>query len=237
MFTTFPLKELTRLIILDLTGNPVCRVQNFRLFTVFHLNRLKILNGCGVTPKDQTQAKEIYMGKLTIELLGEKIGHFNFKNITELDLRNCKIKEIDCLSGSDFRSLRKLNFDNNLLTNIDCFASLVGLRNLSVNNNKIERLLSSDGNFGDHHKQMKSFLPNLEELYLGYNNLAKISDLGLHRISQLRVLHVQGNKILKVDGLEQMTNLSELVLDKNQIKAIDPLSFVSLISLKELHIK
>ncbi|KAJ3337839.1 hypothetical protein HDU91_001371, partial [Kappamyces sp. JEL0680] len=94
-FTTFPLKELPRLIILDLTGNPVCKLPNFRLFTIFHLNRLKILNGNGVTVKDQNQAREMYMGKLTVELLGEKIGHFNFKNITELDLRNCKIKEID----------------------------------------------------------------------------------------------------------------------------------------------
>ena len=42
---------------------------------------------------------------------------------------------------------------------------------------------------------------------------------------------------MKVDGLEQMTNLIELVLDKNQIKAIDNLSFLSLINLKELHIK
>jgi Leucine-rich repeat (LRR) protein len=236
LFTTFPLKELPRLIILDLTGNPVCKLLNFRLFTVFHLNRLKILNGSGVTLKDQNQAKEIYLGKLTIELLGEKVGHFNFKNIAELDLRNCKIKEIDCLSGSDFRSLRKLNFDNNLLVNIDCFASLSGLRHLSVNSNKLERLLSYDGSLNDF-KPQKSFLPNLEELYLGHNNISKISDLGLHRLSQLKVLYLQGNCIMKVDGLEQMTNLLELVLDKNQIKAIDNVSFLSLINLKELHIK
>jgi Leucine-rich repeat (LRR) protein len=34
-----------------------------------------------------------------------------------------------------------------------------------------------------------------------------------------------------------MTGLVELVLDKNQIKAADPSSFLSLINLKELHIK
>ena len=99
MYVGDKLKELPRLIILDLSGNAVCEVPNFRLFTTFHFNRLKILNGNGITTKDQAQAREIYMGKLTIELF-EKIGHFNFKNITELDLRNCKIREIDCLSGS-----------------------------------------------------------------------------------------------------------------------------------------
>jgi Leucine-rich repeat (LRR) protein len=34
-----------------------------------------------------------------------------------------------------------------------------------------------------------------------------------------------------------MTSLIELVLDKNQIKVADPTSFLSLISLRELHIK
>jgi Leucine-rich repeat (LRR) protein len=240
-FSLFPLKELPRLIILDLSGNAVCKASNFRLFTIFHLNRLKILNGNGITSKDQAQAREAYMGKLTIELLGEKIGHFNFKNITELDLRNCKIREIDCLSGGDFRSLRKLNFDNNLLVNIDCFVSLVGLRHLSLNNNKIERLLSMDTQFGNTSdspkSSMVSILPNLEELYLGYNCVSRVSDLGLHRMPQLKILYLQGNKISKVDGLEQMTNLYELVLDKNQIKTIDPMSFLSLINLRELHIK
>ncbi|OAJ40643.1 hypothetical protein BDEG_24350 [Batrachochytrium dendrobatidis JEL423] len=259
MFGIFPLKELPRLIILDLTGNA-------------------ILDGAGITAKEQTHAKEIYMGKLTIELLGEKIGHFTFKNISELDLRNCKIREIDCLANGDFRNLRRLNFDNNMLTNIDCFTTLVGLRCLSLNNNRIERLLSSDTaspvpassnlgsisslsgnslgelnssaagcNFGNgltlrrdstsDYGKSNPLLSQLEELYLGHNQITRIADLGLHRMPQLRTLYLQGNKIGKIDGLEHMTSLTELVLDKNQIKTADPLSFLSLINLKELHIK
>ena len=42
---------------------------------------------------------------------------------------------------------------------------------------------------------------------------------------------------MEIDGLEHMTNLIELVLDKNQIKCADQTSFLSLINLKELHIK
>ncbi|KAJ3312492.1 hypothetical protein HDV04_003092 [Boothiomyces sp. JEL0838] len=231
------------LMFLCLEKNLIKSLRPFaKISSLLELCKLKILNGTGITVKDQAQAKEMYMGKLTIELLGEKIGHFNFKNITELDLRNCKIREIDCLAGGEFRSLRKLNFDNNLLVNIDCFTTLCGLRHLSLNNNKIERLLSVDqvanGKPDDVAKPyLKSLLPNLEELYLGYNNIARISDLGLHRMPQLKILYLQGNKIGRVDGLEQMTNLIELVLDKNQIKQIDPLSFLSLINLRELHIK
>jgi Leucine-rich repeat (LRR) protein len=190
----------------------------------------------GVTLKEQTQAKEMYMGKLTMELLGEKIGHFNFKNIAELDLRNCKIREIDCLIGGEFKSLRKLNFDNNLLTKIDLFNSLPSLKHLSLNNNKIEKLLYSEMQSGVS-KNSKQMIPNLEELYLGYNQISKISDLALFRMPHLRVLYLQGNKITKVEGLDQMTNLIELVLDKNMVKAVDPLSFLSLINLRELHMK
>ncbi|KAH6567544.1 hypothetical protein BASA62_006015 [Batrachochytrium salamandrivorans] len=269
MFGIFPLKNLPRLIVLDLIGSPVCQISNYRLFLVFHLIRLKILDGAGIVAKEHDLAKEEYMGKLTIELLGEKIGHFTFKHILELDLRNCKIREIDCLARGDFRNLRRLNFDNNLLTNIDGFTSLSGLRYLSLNSNKIERLLLADiasptplgslnslygsgvngveneinnaslrygigpkkeftGESGNH----KIVLPQLEELYLGHNQISKMADLGLSRFPKLKILHLQGNKISKIDGLEHMTSMVELILDKNHIKGADSLSFISLINLK-----
>ncbi|KAI9104748.1 hypothetical protein DFS34DRAFT_575701 [Phlyctochytrium arcticum] len=251
LLSIFPLKELPRLIILDFTGNAVCHLENYRLFTIYHLARLKILDGTGIALKEQNAAREAYLGKLTIELLGEKVGHLTFKNISELDLRNCKIREIDCFAGFDFRNLRKLTFDNNLLTNIDCFVGLTGLRYLSLNNNKLERLLSTDqpapmtmGNgmmrldTPEYGRQfVRTLLPNLEELHLGHNVISRIADLALYRLSHLKLLYLPGNRISKVDGLDHMTNLIELVLDKNQIKAAEPSSFVSLINLRELHVK
>lgn len=153
-------------------------------------------------------------------------------------MRNCKIREVDCLSRGEFRNLRKLNFDNNLLANIDCFSELSGLKYLSLNNNRIEILLSTDGNqSGRQEVRAGLFLSQLEELYLGSNLISKISDLALYRMPQLRILFLQANKIAKIDGLENMTNMLELVLDKNQIRGADPLSFLSLINLKALHLK
>ncbi|KAI8619983.1 hypothetical protein BC830DRAFT_1059795 [Chytriomyces sp. MP71] len=249
LYNIFPMKELPRLIILDVTGNNVCQQPHYRMFTIFHLSRLKILDGASITPKEQSAAKEIYLGKLTIELLGAKIGHFSFRNISELDLRNCKIREADCFTGvnaADFRNIRKLQFDGNLLSNLDAFAGLQGLRCLCLNNNRVEKLLSNDmaavtGLNGwkvenaEYHR--KNIFPNLEELHLGNNTITRIADLGLYRLPQLKRLYLQGNKITRIDGLEHMTSLVELVLDRNQIKAADPSSFLSLINLKELHIK
>ncbi|KAJ3196285.1 Leucine-rich repeat-containing protein 9 [Irineochytrium annulatum] len=208
LYSIFPLKELPRLIILDLTGNAVCQVYNYRLFSIFHLSRLKILDGASITTKEQASAKEVYLGKLTVELLGEKIGHFSFRNISELDLRNCKIREIDCFNTGEFRSIRKLNFDNNILSNIDPFLNLIGLRSLSVNSNRLDRLVSTDGPAimsangwrieSPDISKMKVLLPLLEELHLGYNTISRIADLGLYRLPQLKVLHLHGNRISKV---------------------------------------
>jgi hypothetical protein len=157
---------------------------------------------------------------LTVELLGEKIGHFCFRNIAELDLRNCKIREIDCFktafqnsrgrnSFAEFRNLRKLNLDNNILTNIDSLIYIKSLKYLSLNNNKIERLLSTDvplskseseGNLVDTFSKFFLF-PQLEELHVGNNAITRIADLGLYRMPLLRFIHLQGNRISRVNFL------------------------------------
>ena len=79
--TLYLLKELSNLLILDLAGNEVSQRESYRLFTIYNLSKLKILDGAQVTHKETVSAREAYQGKLTIELLGEKIGHFQFSNI------------------------------------------------------------------------------------------------------------------------------------------------------------
>lgn len=44
------------------------------MFTIYYLRRLKVLDGIAVDPEEQGSAKEVYSGRLTIELLEEKIG-------------------------------------------------------------------------------------------------------------------------------------------------------------------
>lgn len=85
--SVFPLKEVHRLIILDLAGNSIFRIKDYRAFAIFHLPRLKILDGASISSKEVNTAKELFSGKLTVELLGEKIGHFMFRNIVEIGMR------------------------------------------------------------------------------------------------------------------------------------------------------
>lgn len=91
------LKDLPKLIILDLSGNPLCRHEKYRLYTVYHLRRLKVLDGVGVDNTEQAAARDRFSGRLTAEFLEEKIGHTYFEAIRELDLAQCRIREIEGL--------------------------------------------------------------------------------------------------------------------------------------------
>jgi len=59
----------------------------------------------------------------------------------------------------------------------------------------------------------------------------------LNKIPSLRSLFLQGNEITKVEGLESLRNLRELVLDKNKIRVITETSFFFQTNLIELHLE
>lgn len=50
------LKSLPKLIILDLAGNPVCANPDYRLYTLFRVKRLKVLDGISVN-SDEAAAR------------------------------------------------------------------------------------------------------------------------------------------------------------------------------------
>lgn len=143
------LKPLPKLLILDLSGNPLSTTQNYRLFTIYNLRKLKVLDGVSIDSVESNSAKEQYSGKLTKDFLLERLGNHSFDKITELDISGCRIKDIECLtyiiiilnSGSDFCSLQSLILDNNYLTNINGLKTIPSLLQLKINNNRIEELI------------------------------------------------------------------------------------------------
>ena len=74
-------------------------------------------------------------------------------------------------------------------------------------------------------------------LQLGYNELKEIMPGRLSNLVDLKVLFLQANELTRIEGLERLTQLRELVLDKNRIKSIDACSFPHLINLRELRIE
>ena len=243
------LKGLGKLIILDLSGNAMCEAAEYRSYTVYHLRRLKVLDGVGIESGEQSSAKERYAGRLTTDALVEKIGHNFWEHVRELDLSRSKIRELEGLDGSEFCNLRELNLDSNLLVDANALPKLPALAVLRCNHNLIQtptgapasaaaRASSADGTDEDGALlRGLGSLVALEVLQLGYNQISDLPALRLGGLLSLKVLHLQGNELVRVDGVSSLHQLRELVLDRNKIKHLEPGSVRGLINLRELRLE
>jgi Leucine-rich repeat (LRR) protein len=72
------LKELQRLIILDISGNNLIKVENYRIYCIFNLRRLRVLDGLSVENSECIEAKETFAGRLTTEILDQRLGGHTF---------------------------------------------------------------------------------------------------------------------------------------------------------------
>ncbi|ETO64604.1 hypothetical protein F444_17898 [Phytophthora nicotianae P1976] len=249
------LKSLPKLTILDLSGNEITRLSDYRLYTVFYLRRVKVLDGVSVSTQDQSNAKQKYSGKLTFELILEKCGgggcvtptgsaESQFGRIFDMDVSSCRLREIGRISGDIFSNLREINLENNQISDISGLEVLPRLRILNLNRNKIERLVSSSSS-SDYTmpdscdgggKGILACL-HLEQLHLAYNLITDMTTLGLQFLDSLKVLHLQGNAILYFAGLDCNTELVDIRLDKNRIRQLDPHSTLALRHVKSLNLE
>ncbi len=108
------LKRIESIQNLDLSGNEVSNYVDFRIFIIYYLNNLKILNRFPVEKNELLQAREFFDGRITSELLESKLGHTQTKNVRELDLSNNKLKSFEKIFNSDnFPNLRKHDYSKN----------------------------------------------------------------------------------------------------------------------------
>jgi len=231
------LKQLPKLMVLDLAGNDLCKANDYRQYTMFHLRKLKVLDGIALSKGEQQQADEKFSGKVTMELLEDKLGPspscYTFRTV---DLSNQGIREIGQLINDDlFPSLRELVLDGNPITDIRNLGPLSKLLVLRLNRTKVDLengVLGGaefTGGFGT--------FPNLQVLELGYSCIADMRFFAQLPLQTLRILHLPGNEISKLEGLHNMEQLRELVLDKNRVKQFDEKSFEGLRALRELRVE
>ncbi|XP_056023048.1 leucine-rich repeat-containing protein 9-like isoform X3 [Ostrea edulis] len=247
----FYLKMLSNLVILDLFGNPVAtETDNYRLFIIYHLKNLKALDGSAIEAMEGNLAKDTFGGRLTPDFVAEKLGHSNFQDVRELDLPNCSIRIVDLGIGDTFLNLRSVNLEHNNLSSFSGLVHLPNIRVLCLNHNHIECIMPKQKPVNKMSKQGSSksleffsndtstpIMESLEVLHLGYNGIKDMSILQLSRLTSLKALFLQGNEISKVEGMEGLHDLRELVLDRNKIKVITELSFANQWNLQELHIE
>ncbi|XP_034531605.1 leucine-rich repeat-containing protein 9 isoform X2 [Notolabrus celidotus] len=260
------LKGLSNLIILDLYGNPLLeRLENYRIYVVFHLPSLKALDGIAVEVTECKNAKDMFGGRLTPDMVAEKLGHSHYTDITYLTLQSCSIRIVDLPPADLFCNLRSVNLDHNNLTSFSGLIYLPNIKALCLNYNHIEsilprqktqahltnrQILHSKVHSSGYGKQSPSkgkrdtgptgslepLMGSLEVLHLSHNSISNMANLQLSRLTNLKALFLQGNEISQVEGLEGLHQLRELVLDRNRIKTLSENSFIGQNVLLELHL-
>eukprot|EP00795_Rhopilema_esculentum_P008396 gene8396-14373_t len=246
----FHLKNIQSLAILDLIGNPITgESSDYRIFIIYHIQSLRALDGKAIDQMEETIAKDTYGGRLTQDFVAERLGHSNFVEVCELDLPSQGLRSIDLGNGESFSYLTSVNLEHNSLTNFGGLIHLSNLKVLCLNFNHIESIIGKAKgpqvpSSPSHSKVISELtsqeyntpvLDTLEVLHLGFNGISSIPTLQLGRLRNLKTLFLQGNDITKVDGIEGLTELRELVLDKNKIKNFGEYSFASQWKLTELH--
>nr|CEL66849.1 TPA: Cell wall surface anchor family protein, related [Neospora caninum Liverpool] len=156
--------------VLDLAGNPLCMLPDYRDYTLYLLSGLKILDGTAVNSKHQVHIREAFSGKLTAELLEQLLGSAPPYAAESVDLGDRNLRDLgDVITSSNFPNLTEMNLDGNLLTSIAGVGQLRKLEVLCINRNRMEIRGRS---LGDAWNGTRPF-PNLQDV----GEVEKLADL------------------------------------------------------------
>ncbi|KAM9065380.1 leucine-rich repeat-containing protein 9 isoform X1 [Sarcophilus harrisii] len=263
----YNLKGLYNLVILDLCGNLIVwNQENYRLFVLFHLPDLKALDGISVESSEIENAKDLFGGRLTSDMIAERQGHSSFTQMQELNWATSSIRTVDLVPIDQFKNVSNVNLQNNNLTSFSGLIYLPNVKVLCLNYNHIESIIPrikpqthlsnrqllhqkvTSSGYGQQaipkgsrdssvSENLPPIMQSLEVLHLGYNGICNLIQLQLNRLRNLKFLFLQGNEISQVEGLDNLSSLQELVLDHNRIRTITDSAFVKPSSLVALHLE
>jgi len=230
------LKDLPKLIILDMFGNGCFNDPEYHLYTIFYLKKLKVLDGVPVDSAEQHKAREKYAGRITDEWLEEHLGHKDFGQVTKLEVPNAFVRECNSLCDGRFEALHTLLLDHNHIWDLRMFENLPQLVILRLNHNKIGTPPSknSDGEEATLTGFKPGSLRMLEALHLEHNHISNMTVLQLWHLENLRSLYLANNEITKVEGINHLTHLREINLNRNRIRMVDDEAFYGMTSVREL---
>jgi Leucine-rich repeat (LRR) protein len=213
------LKSLTKLIILDISGNSMVQSTDYRLFVVYHLKKLKVLDGLPIDPNEQNSAREMYGGRLTEEILDKRLNGMHCNEIPILDLSEAKLKSFDNFVNAEiFCKLSELNLSGNHISSFNFISEMPRLTKLHLSRNRIDTLIAPKD-------RGLAVLNSLDTLDLSHNLLKDLNGLQMCALPTLRVLVLTGNQISKLEFVSHLSHLKELVLTGNKLRQVEPTSF------------
>jgi Leucine-rich repeat (LRR) protein len=132
------LSNLKKLLVMDLWGNPLCKDKEFRLFCIFHIKDLKVLDGYPIQPKEIEDSKQAYTGKLSDELLAERLQGKNMDTLLNMDLSFCSLRDFDNIfNNKKFPRIVEINVTGNFFTTLKCIGYLPTLKVLNMTDNRL----------------------------------------------------------------------------------------------------
>ncbi|CAN9506034.1 unnamed protein product [Ophioblennius macclurei] len=148
-------------------------------------------------------------------------------NITELDLRDCKVRNITADAFKSLKNLTTLNLSrNNLLAVPAATRDLPGLQKLDLSSSNIKGLKCEDF----------AGLTGLRHLYLYQNSIGSLKDCLFENLELLHTLKLQTSNITSLNGTfkKHLPRLLNLGLNGNLMTSIDPGQFRGLTVLQNL---
>ncbi|KAL8431212.1 hypothetical protein Efla_000157 [Eimeria flavescens] len=218
-----PLCRCPSLRVLDLRNTPVSREKEYRLYSLYLLPALKVLDGIERDEKETAEVKHVFAGRLTRELL-EQIMQKPLPCLEgSVDLSGQRLRSIsNVMTEENFPFLLRMNLSNNQITTIAPLGTLPLLRELLLAHNNID---IKTGGLGGSEGSGLLALPLLERLDLSFNTLRHLKELDGAPLGSIRILELRGNGLTRIEGLLQCSRLEVLDLSDNRIRQIEPKGF------------
>ena len=171
------------------------------------------------------------------------------ENICSLQFQNCNFYEvIKKMDMQKFNNIEEIKFDKVIFNeNCNVFDNFDKIKKLSFNESNIKDLsyfnlsknkliyLSFNKCLNINLSQIFQNLEDLEELYINNNNIEKIELIESNKCTNLKILNLRNNDLVKIDGINNLRNLETLDIGENLIDDISSIN--NLTKLKNLYIE
>lgn len=196
-------------------------------FTVFLLIILLCTSFSSQTYAEVAHSQEVAFADPNLEIAiksllnktsEESVSRLDLESLTEVDLSNRKIKNLQGLEYAT--NITQINLSFNEIADISPLKGLSKIRSLNLRENQISSI------------EDLSAMKELEFLAIDLNQISSLD--AVKQLPRLQVLHANRNQISSIHGLSDAIEMTFLDLSNNKIEDIEPLG--KLTKLKYLYV-